>query len=134
MRRRKKLYDALTDRKYPWPGNVREMENVLERAVILATGPTLEVAPDLPPAPPSAPAPAEGPGPEDPPGSRGAARPAPGQARPELGAVERDYILTVLQETNWVLTGPCGAAKVLGLHPNTLRNRIKKLGLTRSAP
>jgi transcriptional regulator with GAF, ATPase, and Fis domain len=63
-----------------------------------------------------------------------AARPAPGPARPELGAVERDYILTVLQETNWVITGPRGAAKVLGLHPNTLRNRIKKLGLTRSAP
>jgi formate hydrogenlyase transcriptional activator len=47
--------------------------------------------------------------------------------------MERDYILTVLGETDWVIDGPRGAAKVLGLHPNTLRNRLKKLGLERDS-
>jgi formate hydrogenlyase transcriptional activator len=56
----------------------------------------------------------------------------PGGPLPRLDAVERDYILTVLQHTNWVITGPRGAATVLGLHPSTLRSRIKKLGISRS--
>jgi transcriptional regulator with GAF, ATPase, and Fis domain len=45
--------------------------------------------------------------------------------------VERDYIVTVLRHTNWVITGPRGAATVLGLNPSTLRSRIKKLGISR---
>ncbi len=97
---------------YPWPGNIRELENVLERAVILATAPTLDLDPDTL----AAPSPVL------------AAKP-----RPSLEAVERDYVRTVLQETNWVIDGPRGAARILGLHPNTLRNRLKKLGLTRAA-
>jgi transcriptional regulator with GAF, ATPase, and Fis domain len=114
---------------YPWPGNVRELENVLERAVILATGSTLEVAPDLLPAPaPTRPA-EERARPEG--GDAPAARPAPGQPLLPLGAVERDYIVTVLRHTNWVITGPRGAATVLGLNPSTLRSRIKKLGISR---
>jgi PAS domain S-box-containing protein len=118
---------------YPWPGNVRELENVLERAVILATGPTLEVAPDLLPAK-ALPGPAE----ERPqPEVSGAPVPAatkqaPGQPLPHLEAVERNYIVTVLQHTNWVITGPRGAATVLGLNPSTLRSRIKKLGISRA--
>src|SRR5262249_13039310 len=106
---------------YPWPGNVRELENVLERAVILAAGPILEMAPDLlstPAAPPPAAPPVPGP----------AATPP----QPTLEAVERDYILTVLEQTNWVIAGQHGAAKILGLHPNTLANRLKKLGITRA--
>jgi transcriptional regulator with GAF, ATPase, and Fis domain len=112
---------------YPWPGNVRELENVLERGVILATGPTLDIAPDLLPtsAAPSAPA-ADGP-------SVPASQQAPGQSLPCLEAVERDYIVTVLRHTNGIITGPRGAAKVLGLNPSTLRHRIKKLGITRSS-
>jgi transcriptional regulator with GAF, ATPase, and Fis domain len=47
--------------------------------------------------------------------------------------VECDYILTVLRQTNWVITGPCGAAKLLDLPPSTLRNRMKKLGITRDS-
>jgi transcriptional regulator with GAF, ATPase, and Fis domain len=115
---------------YPWPGNVRELENVLERAVILATGPTLEVAPDLLPTPAAALA-AGGPDPEE---DRVIAvtRQTSGRPQPTLEAVERDYILTVLRQTNWVITGPRGAAKALGLNPSTLRSRIKKLGIPRS--
>jgi PAS domain S-box-containing protein len=111
---------------YPWPGNVRELENVLERAVILAAGPTLEVAPDLLPAPVKA-------QPEGASALSAASQQAPGQPQPSLEAVEREYIVTVLRQTNWLLTGPRGAAKVLGLHANTLRNRMKKLGITRPA-
>jgi PAS domain S-box-containing protein len=97
---------------YAWPGNVRELENVRERAVILATGSLLEVDPGTIPAPSTAPA---------------------GRERPTLEGVERDYVLTVLRETDWVIDGPRGAARVLGLHPNTLRNRLKKLGLRRDS-
>jgi len=121
---------------YPWPGNVRELENVLERAVILATGPTLEIAPDLLPAPAKTPPAEERPRPEggrDAPAAAAAAAapPAPGQPLPCLEAVERDYIVTVLRHTHWVITGPRGAATVLGLNPSTLRSRIKKLGISR---
>jgi PAS domain S-box-containing protein len=55
-----------------------------------------------------------------------------GRPLARLDAVERDYILTVLEHTNWVITGRRGAATVLGLNPSTLRNRIKKLGISRS--
>jgi PAS domain S-box-containing protein len=119
---------------YSWPGNVRELENVLERAVILASGPTLEVAPDLLPASVKARPAEERPQPEGAAGAPSAAsQQAPGQPQPSLEAVEREYIVTVLRQTNWLITGPRGAAKVLGLHANTLRNRMKKLGITRPA-
>ncbi len=54
--------------------------------------------------------------------------------RPSLETVERDHISAVLDETNWVVDGPRGAAKILGLHPNTLRNRVKKLGIEHRPP
>jgi formate hydrogenlyase transcriptional activator len=98
---------------YPWPGNIRELENVIERAVILADGPELEIDPEVLAVPGLAPAlPAE-------PGGK------------NLLAVERDHILAVLRQANWVIEGANGAAKALGLHPNTLRSRLKKLGLSR---
>jgi transcriptional regulator with GAF, ATPase, and Fis domain len=53
--------------------------------------------------------------------------------QPTLQAVERNYILTVLQQTSWIINGPRGAARVLELHPTTLRNRMKKLGITRAS-
>src|SRR5262245_56146455 len=119
---------------YPWPGNVRELENVLERAVILATGPTLEVAPDLLPAPAKARPVEERAQPE---GAGDAPVPAAAPQAPaqplSLQAVQRDHTPTLLRPTNWVITGPRGAAKLLGLHANTLRNRMKKLGVTRPA-
>src|SRR5262249_2440407 len=55
------------------------------------------------------------------------------QRQPSLEAVERNYILTVLQQTDWVITGPRGAAKLLPPPPSTLRNRMKKLGITRAS-
>jgi transcriptional regulator with GAF, ATPase, and Fis domain len=85
---------------------------VLERAVILADGPELEIDPEVLAVPA-----AEG----------GAAEPG-GRS---LGAVEKDHVLSVLKQTNWVIEGTNGAAKVLGLHPNTLRSRLKKLGISR---
>jgi PAS domain S-box-containing protein len=100
---------------YQWPGNVRELENILERAVILANSPTLEIEADVLTGAEAA--------------SAASAKPPPGK----LEAVERNHILAVLQQTNWVIDGPRGAAQILGLHPNTLRSRMKKLGITRSA-
>ncbi len=100
----------LTD--YPWPGNVRELENVLERAVILTTGTTLAIVPDLFPL--------------------SGAAPAAGQQL-TLESMERDHVVSVLQQTDWVVDGPRGAARILGLHPNTPRNRMKKLGIARAS-
>ncbi len=97
---------------YPWPGNVRELENVLERAVILTTGATLAIGPDLLPISDETPS---------------------ATRELTLDSVERDHIATVLQQTDWVVDGPHGAARILGLHGNTLRNRMKKLGITRAS-
>ena len=120
---------------YPWPGNIRELENVLERAVILASEDALEIGPDLLPLSSPAPAARQQPGPEPVPPNHLLAVPqqTADKRQPSLEAVERNYILTVLQQTNWVITGPRGAAKLLDLHPSTLRNRMKKLGITRAS-
>src|SRR6516165_6312928 len=101
---------------YPWPGNVRELENVIERAVILAAGPALEIGADVLPASVEPPA-CEVQIPEQP---------------ATLEATEREHILNVLSQTGWVVQGSRGAAKILGLHPNTLRSRMKKLGIRRA--
>src|SRR6266508_370398 len=101
---------------YQWPGNIRELQNIIERAVILCRGPELELAADLHQSsadPARLPTPASAPLPST------------------LEAVERGHLLKVLTETDWVIEGPKGAARVLGLHPNTLRSRMVKLGLKR---
>jgi formate hydrogenlyase transcriptional activator len=100
--------------RYPWPGNIRELQNVIERAVILSPGPSLQVAlGDLqrPPAPAQALVPAAAPG--------------------TLADAERDHILGVLRETGWVLGGPNGAAARLGMKRTTLQSMMKKLGISR---
>jgi formate hydrogenlyase transcriptional activator len=120
--------------RYSWPGNVRELENVLERAVILSNGPTLEIDPEVfasatatrsanagPPAPSAS-------------ESKGQAAAGAGPTPPleSLESNTRNHILTVLEQSGWVIDGPRGAAKILGLHPNTLRSRMKKLGIVRA--
>jgi formate hydrogenlyase transcriptional activator len=98
--------------RYRWPGNIRELENVIERAVILSPGPVLRLSPrDL------------------------KSRLTPGQntdRHQTLQEVERNHILATLKETQWVLSGPNGAAGRLGLNRSTLHFRMKRLGISRS--
>jgi transcriptional regulator with GAF, ATPase, and Fis domain len=97
-------------RGYEWPGNVRELQNVVERAAILAEGPLVDLQPDLLPA------------------SAVHVETTPGHTLEDL---ERQHILRVVRQSKWVIEGQKGAASVLGLHPNTLRSRMKKLGIAR---
>jgi formate hydrogenlyase transcriptional activator len=98
--------------RYRWPGNIRELENVIERAVILSPGPVLRLSPrDL------------------------NSRVPPDQSANRyqtLEEVERNHILATLKETRWILSGPSGAASRLGLNRSTLYFRMKKLGVARS--
>ncbi|MCW5555073.1 MAG: sigma 54-interacting transcriptional regulator [Verrucomicrobiae bacterium] len=107
---------------YDWPGNVRELRNVIERAVILARGGGLQF--DLPGLPTATP-------------TKAAKAPAPSQpgakflTEVEMLQRERENLLAVLEEANWKIKGPDGAAELLGIKPTTLLSRMKKMGLTR---
>jgi len=97
--------------RYHWPGNVRELQNVIERAVILSAGPVLKVPlSDL-------------------------KAPAPPSKRPEkndtLDEAQRKHIVAALEETNWIVGGPNGAAARLGINRSTLQFRMRKLGIAR---
>ncbi|WP_426993564.1 sigma-54-dependent Fis family transcriptional regulator [Methylomonas sp. CM2] len=92
---------------YPWPGNIRELENVIERATILADGPWLDIAPELLPQVSSEPL----------------------GAPATLSEVTREHIVATLEQTGWVVEGPNGAAAKLDMKPSTLRYRMKKLGI-----
>ncbi len=115
---------------YGWPGNVRELENVIERATILAPGPAFEVPVGvLPVATPNDP-----PAPAAPATEANDAEPASPPIGPRtLEDVERAHIQTVLRRTSWRIEGDQGAARILDVHPNTLRSRMKKLGIRRPA-
>jgi formate hydrogenlyase transcriptional activator len=110
---------------YPWPGNIRELQNVMERAVVLSAGPTLRLDEDLVPvvAATDSLEPAEIRSQE--------ARPASDLRT--LQEVERSHIQAALYQAEGVVDGPKGAARILNLHPNTLRHRMSKLGIKRSA-
>jgi PAS domain S-box-containing protein len=108
--------------RYSWPGNVRELENVLERAIILSNGPTLEIDPAVFASPKA----------ERTPGAEPLAAPSAAQPFESLDSTMRSHILAALEQSGWIIDGPRGAAKLLGLHPNTLRSRMKKLGLVRA--
>jgi formate hydrogenlyase transcriptional activator len=102
---------ALVD--YPWPGNVRELENFIERAVILSRQRELEI-------------------PLSEFKSRKNALASDFPSKPStLQQAEREHILRVLKETNWILGGPGGAAFKLGMKRTTLQSKMRRLGIVR---
>jgi transcriptional regulator with GAF, ATPase, and Fis domain len=114
--------------RYPWPGNIRELQNIIERAVVLSKGSVLTV---------------EGTALFDSPRSDGQPNNAlrtPTQSPPgapitgrlpSLEEVERQHIVAVLREVSWRIEGERGAAKLLNLQPSTLRSRMQKFGIVR---
>ncbi len=103
------LMDALC--RHDWPGNIRELQNVLERAVILSTGPVLDIPlSDL---------------------HLASSTLSNLSSAGTLNDAERKHIIAVLNETGWVLGGKHGAAERLGLKRPTLQLRMKKLGIVR---
>jgi formate hydrogenlyase transcriptional activator len=111
---------------YPWPGNIRELQNVIERAIILSVGPTLRLDRDLMPVAATA-QDIEAPETEVPEDRQADLK----SQKPllTLDEVERNHILAALQYAGGVVDGPKGAARILNLHPNTLRHRMDKLGI-----
>jgi transcriptional regulator with GAF, ATPase, and Fis domain len=109
---------------YDWPGNIRELRNVIERAVILSQGGALDF--DLPVNRSSVDL--------TPTGSRDDDQVQPEfLTESEMQRRERKNLFTVLQKTGWKIKGADGAAELLGLNPSTLIYRIEKLGLKRPA-
>ena len=107
-----KAIDAIADelmaalQAYPWPGNIRELRNVIERAMILTRGSTLHIKLGHP-----------------------ALRPQTANAAGTLEEAEREHILRALERCGWRIRGSNAAAELLGIKPTTLESRIKKLGL-----
>jgi chemotaxis protein methyltransferase CheR len=101
------VMDAL--QKYHWPGNIRELENVLERAVISSSGPKLRLVDEL-------------------------NKPHKELIRPErtLADVEREYIIRVLEQVQWKVGGKNSASEILGLDRSTLRARMRKLNIRKA--
>ena len=100
---------------YDWPGNIRELENLVERAIIMSNGGVLDAVELFLQAPPSGQAPSV----------------AAGDAT--LEEMERAHIRRVLERTRWVIEGERGAARILGLNPSTLRGRLRKLGIRKTS-
>jgi formate hydrogenlyase transcriptional activator len=104
-----KVMDALMQ--YDWPGNIRELENLIERALIVTSGNTLEYGSWIPAAKSIS---------------------GNGKAGPQkMEEVEKEHIISILDKTNWKVSGEKGAAKILGLNATTLEARMKKLGIAR---
>jgi formate hydrogenlyase transcriptional activator len=103
------VMNALSE--YDWPGNIRELENLIERALILCRGNTLEYGDWVPIKKPAT--------------TNGKA------TAQKLEDIEREHIAAVLKQTNWKVSGEKGAAKMLGLNATTLEARMKKLGIVR---
>ena len=104
--------------RYPWPGNIRELQNVIERALILSKNGDLKVPlHDL----------------QARTFENGKVDDEKKNGTPTLEQLERQHILSVLEQTGWVISGPNGAAKRLGLKRSTLQFRIRRLGIHRPA-
>jgi PAS domain S-box-containing protein len=127
--------------RYSWPGNIRELQNIIERAVVLSQGNTLSLSVDFDTAAPPGSRPVKSEAADAIRNTRHETRPqkeqpaAPAASAPEgpaaLEDVERRHIESVLKETNWMIEGERGAAKILSLNPSTLRSRMQKLGIKR---
>ena len=102
------VMDAL--QRYSWPGNIRELENVVERAMIASEGETLQLDDATL-------------------DRRSSSKPAVSDVSDNLDAVQRAHIETVLERCGWRINGSGNAAERLGIHPNTLRFRLKRLGV-----
>ena len=99
--------------KYDWPGNIRELQNVIERAVIVSKGSVLRVpTADLKPRT-----------------TQPATPPAGEDLRHVLDEEERKRIMSALEQSNWIVAGPNGAAARLGMKRSTLQFRMQKLGI-----
>jgi formate hydrogenlyase transcriptional activator len=115
--------EALTA--YAWPGNIRELQNVIERSVVLSEGSVLALDQTL-----VLKHPIDKTETKSPVTARGLEPVSPAAS---LEEVERRHIHSVLAQTGGVVEGAKGAARILDLHPNTLRSRMKKLGITAAA-
>ena len=107
---------------YDWPGNIRELRNVIERAVILARGGPLHF--DLPVTDSTLPSPAATLHPGHPTGLEFF-------TEAEMQRRERENLVAILEKAGWKIKGPDGAAELIGLKPTTLLSRMKKMGLAR---
>ncbi len=101
-------------RRYHWPGNVRELEGIVQRALISSSGPVLNLTEPLVPGAHSSSALSSGVG-----------------SVSDLKLVEREHIVSVLEEARWKIAGDTGAAAKLGIPPSTLRSKMKKLSINR---
>ncbi len=102
--------------RYDWPGNIRELENIIERALILSRGNTLEYGDWIP-------------------SNKNGGKKENGEPQLlKMDDVEKEHILSILNRTNWKVSGENGAAKILGLNATTLESRMKKLEIKRRPP
>ena len=117
---------------YHWPGNIRELQNLIERGVVMASGPVLTIDSGLLPAATNDPSLTKS---QSPIPAQSLTQPDGQSSQPlqstSLEDLERQHILKILSQTQWVIEGEKGAAKMLNLHPNTLRSRLKKMGIQR---
>jgi len=111
---------------YSWPGNIRELQNVIQRALILCAGPILDIENELDGFVAGRLLDKAAATPDQPPLDL-----TGDSSFPTLEEVERAHIAAALEQAHGVIEGAHGAAKTLGMHPNTLRHRIQKLGLKR---